>query len=80
MTHPLELAGTWLAWAYAVYGFAVLLVPGLLFGHTLMLGAVAWSLVCRARGRQAWPWLPARLRAWGRIAVEIAYGLINPAL
>ena len=80
MDGPLELAGIWLAWAYAAYGFIVLLLPALLFAHTALLAALVWRAVCDARGRQSWPWLPARLRTWGRIAVEIAYGLINPAI
>jgi hypothetical protein len=80
MDGPLELVGSWLAWAYAIYGAAFLLVPALLFGHTALLGAVVWGVRCRSRERKPWPWMPAGPRKWGRLGVEIAYGLINPAL
>ena len=45
-----------------------------------LLAAVVWEVAGRARGRQTWLRTPAFLRRWGRFAVEISFGLINPAL
>jgi hypothetical protein len=76
----LELGGVWLARAYAFYGLAFLLVPAFFFVHLALLGAVVWAAVSHSRGRQPWPNLPPFARRWGRLAVEIAFGLINPVL
>ncbi|MFN0107163.1 MAG: hypothetical protein ACKV2U_34335 [Bryobacteraceae bacterium] len=65
----IELAGVWLARAYAVYGAFFLIIPALLFVDLLLLGAVVWAEVSHARERR-----------WARLAVEIKFGLINPAL
>jgi hypothetical protein len=76
----LELGGVGLAKAYAFYGMAFLLVPAFSFAHVALLAAVVWGVACHSRGRQPWPYLPALLRRWLRLAVEIAFGLINPVL
>ncbi len=77
---PFERGGAWLAWAYTIYGLVFLLIPAVLFGDLLLLAAVVWAVAGHARGRQPWPRVPAFLRRWGRLAVEIAFGLINPVL
>lgn len=75
----LELGGVWLARVYAFYGIA-LLVPAFLFAHLVLLVAVIWAVAQHSRGRQPWPYVPAVVRRWARLAVEIAFGLINPVL
>jgi hypothetical protein len=77
---PFELGGAWLARAYAIYGFFFLLIPAFLFADLVLLGAVMWAVAGHASGRQTWPYLPAFARHWGRLALEIAFGLINPVL
>ncbi|MGH9937823.1 MAG: hypothetical protein ACREAM_16380 [Blastocatellia bacterium] len=77
---PFERGGAWLAWAYTIYGIVFLLIPAVLFGDLLLLAAVVWAVAGHARGRQPWPRVPAFLRRWGRFAVEIIFGLINPVL
>src|SRR5262249_12690818 len=42
--------------------------------------AVVWDVAGHARGLRPWPQMPASLRRWGRLAVEIAFGLINPVI
>jgi hypothetical protein len=76
----LELGGVWLARAYAIYGLFFLLIPAFIFAYLVLLAAVVWAAASHARGRQPWPYAPAFLRRWGRLAVEIAFGLINPVL
>lgn len=76
----LELGGDWLAKAYAFYGLAFLLVPAFIFADVVLLAAVVWAAALHSRGRQPWPYLPASVRRWGRLFVEIAFGLINPLL
>jgi len=76
----LELGGVWLARAYAFYGMAFLLVPAFFFADLALLAAVVWAAASHSRGRQPWPNLPPFARRWGRLAVEIAFGLINPVL
>jgi len=77
---PFERGGPWLARAYGIYGIFFLLIPAFFFADLLLLGAVVWSVAGRARGRPAWPKAPVSLRRWGRLAVEIMFGLVNPAL
>jgi hypothetical protein len=77
---PFELGGAWLARAYAIYGFFFLLIPAFFFADLLLLAAVVWAVAGHSRGRQPWPYLPAFARQWGRLALEIAFGLINPVL
>jgi hypothetical protein len=77
---PFELGGAWLARAYAIYGLFCLLIPAFLFADLLLLAAVVWAVAGHSRGRQPWPYLPAFARQWGRLALEIAFGLINPVL
>ncbi len=75
----LELAGAWLARAYAVYGLA-LLIPAIFFLDLALLGAVLWMAGSHARGRRPWPGVPERWRRPVRLALEIVFGLINPLL
>jgi len=75
-----EIGGAWLAWAYTIYGIAFLAIPAVLFADLLLLAAVIWAVAGHARGRQSWPRVPAFLRRWGRLAVEIVFGLLNPVL
>lgn len=75
-----EIGGAWLAWAYTIYGIAFLAIPSVLFADLLLLAAVVWAVAGHARGRQPWPRVPAFLRRWGRLAVEIVFGLLNPVL
>ena len=76
----LELGGVWLARAYAIYGLVFLLIPAFLFADLLLLAAVVWAVAGHSRGRQPWPNAPAFARRWVRLALEIAFGLINPVL
>ncbi len=75
-----EIGGAWLAWAYTIYGIAFLAIPAVFFADLLLLAAVVWAVAGHARRRQAWPKMPAFLRRWGRLAVEIVFGLLNPVL
>ncbi len=75
-----ELGGVWLARAYAIYGLFFLLIPALFFADLLLLAAVVWGVVSHSRGRPPWTYVPASVRRWVRLAVEIAFGLINPVL
>jgi hypothetical protein len=77
---PFDLGGAWLARAYAIYGFFILLIPAFVFADLLLLAAVVWAVAGHSRGRQPWPYVPAFARHWGRLALEIAFGLINPVL
>jgi hypothetical protein len=77
---PFERGGAWLAWAYTVYGIAFLAIPAVFFVDFLLLAAVVWAVAGHARGRRPWPRVPAFLRRWGRLAVEIVFGLLNPVL
>lgn len=74
-----ELSGAGLAWAYLIYGMVFLAIPTALFGNFAVLAMVTWGVTCRALGREPWPGVP-RLRHWGRLAVEIVFGLLNPLL
>ncbi len=76
----LELGGIWLARVYAVYGVALLLIPGVLFAYVPVLAAAVWTVIWHARGQQPWPRVPAGVRRWARLALEIMVGLINPLL
>ncbi|MGH9850572.1 MAG: hypothetical protein ACREBD_12095 [Blastocatellia bacterium] len=75
-----EIGGAWLAWAYTIYGIAFLAIPAVFFADLLLLAVVIWAVAGHARGRQPWPRVPAFLRRWGRLAVEIVFGLLNPVL
>jgi hypothetical protein len=76
----LEIGGVWLARAWAFYGLVFLLIPAFFFADLLLLAAVVWGTVSHSRGRQPWPYVPAFLRRWLRLAIEVAFGLINPVL
>ncbi|MGH9769989.1 MAG: hypothetical protein ACREAB_21405, partial [Blastocatellia bacterium] len=78
LVEPLERGGAWLARAYGIYGIFFLLIPAFFFADLLLLAAVVWSVAGRARGRPAWPKAPVFPRRWGRLAVEIMFGLVNP--
>lgn len=79
MDGVIELVGVWLARAYAFYGMAFLLVPAFFFADLALLAAVVWAAASHARGRQPWPNLPPFARRWGRLGVEIAFGLPDRA-
>lgn len=76
----LDGIGHWLALGYAVYGLALVLIPALAFLYVPLLAAVVWGVVAEARGRTPWPFLPGAVRRWGLLALEIVFGLINPAI
>lgn len=75
-----EISGAWLAWAYTIYGIAILAIPAAFFGDLALLAAVVWGVAGRARGRQPWAKAPRFLRRWGRLTIEIVFGLLNPVL
>jgi len=77
--HALELSGMVLAKAYAYYGLA-LLALSFTFATLVLLGAAAWMVAAHRRGVSAFPWLSPGTRRVGRLAVEVAFGLINPVL
>ncbi len=74
-----EISGAGLAWAYTIYGIAVLVIPTALFGNLLVLAGVVFVVTGHARGWKPWPRTPW-LRSWGRLAVEVVFGLLNPLL
>ncbi len=74
-----EISGAGLAWAYTVYGIAILAIPTALFGNLFVLAGVAFVVTGHARGWQPWP-KTAWLRSSGRFVVEIVFGLLNPLL
>ncbi len=76
----LELGGGWLAWANALYGFFFLALPAATFANVLVLAGVIWSVAGHSRERTPWHWAPAFVRRWALLAVEIAFGLLNPVL
>jgi hypothetical protein len=76
----LELGGVWLARAYALYGMVFLAPTTIFFANLVLLGAVVWAVASHARGYGPWPKVPGFLRRWVRLAVETAFGLINPVL
>jgi hypothetical protein len=77
---PFERGGDWLARAHAIYGLVFLLIPVFVYADLALLAAVVWEVAGRASGRQPWLRAPAFLRRWGRLAVEVSFGLINPVL
>jgi hypothetical protein len=77
---PFEHGGAWLARAYFVYGLVFLLIPMVFFADLALLAAVVWAVAGRALGREPWSRAPTFLRRWGRLAVEIAFGLVNPVI
>src|SRR5262245_12724030 len=76
----IELAGVWLARAYALYGLVFLLIPSIFFINVAFLAAVARTAASHSRGRQPWSSVPAFTRRWVRLALEIGFGFINPVL
>lgn len=74
-----EISGAGLAWAYMIYGFAVLAIPTALFGNVVVLFGVAWAVMGNAFGRAPWP-RTVWLRRSGRMVVDVVFGLINPVL
>lgn len=80
MDGMLAFLGAWLARAYAVYGLFILLIPSFLFAYLLVLAAACWAAAAHAHDRRPWPWLPAPVRRWGRLALEFAVGLVNPVV
>ena len=74
-----EISGAGLAWAYTIYGIAILAIPTAMFGNVLVLAIVAWAVAGHALGREHWPRV-AWLRRSGRFAVELVFGLLNPVL
>jgi len=77
---PFEQGGAWLARACAFYSIVFLLIPAVLFADLALLAAVVWGVAGRARVLQPWPRVTAFLSRWGRLAVEISFGLINPVI
>jgi hypothetical protein len=75
-----ELGGHWLARAYAFYGIVILALPFTTFANIPILAAAVWAARAHARGRRPWPWIPPGVRRWGRLALEVTFGLINPVL
>jgi hypothetical protein len=73
-----ETGGVWLAWAITLYSFA--LIASTAFLSHLLLLAVTWSVVGKAQGRQPWAKVPPALRRWGRLGIEVYFGLFNPVL
>jgi hypothetical protein len=59
---------------------AFLLIPSVFFVNVMLLAAVIWTAASHSRGRQPWPSVPAFMRRWVRLALEIGFGLINPVL
>ena len=79
MESTLELMGLWVARLYAVYGVVFLLLPTLAFLYLPLLGGLVWAAIARERGRPP-RYLSPRVRRWGRLGIEIAFGLINPTI
>jgi hypothetical protein len=76
----LELGGVWLARIHAFYGLVFLAIPAMVFADTLLLAAVVWAAAAHARGRVPWPFLRPVVRRRGRLALEIAFGLVHPVI
>lgn len=78
-----ETSGIWLAYAITIYGF-FLMISTVLFGNWLLLAAAAWGALRTAQGRQPWAKVPPSLRHWGRhwgrLGLEIYFGLLNPVI
>ncbi|NOT64018.1 MAG: hypothetical protein HOP19_27710 [Acidobacteria bacterium] len=78
-----ETGGVWLAYAITIHGF-FLIISTVLFGNWLLLAAVTWGVVGNARGRQPWAKVPPSIRRWGsrwgRLGIEVYFGLLNPVL
>jgi hypothetical protein len=78
-----ETGGVWLAYAVTIYGF-FLMISTILFGNWLLLAGVSWSVVGKAQGRQPWAKVPLAVRRWGerwgRLVIEVNFGLFNPVL
>lgn len=78
-----ETGGVWLAYVITAYSI-ILLFSTMLFGNWLLLAVVAWSVVSKARERQPWLKIPPSFRRWvsrwGRLGIELYFGLLNPVL
>jgi hypothetical protein len=78
-----ESGGVWLAYAITAYSISLFLST-VFFGQWLLLAAVTWTVVGKARGRQTWAKVPLALRRWGsrwgRLGIEVIFGLFNPVL
>ena len=75
----LEMAGAWLARAFAFYGLA-LVIASFFWATPALFGVVVWLVASHSRGHQPWPKMPVVMRRWARLAVETSFGLINPVL
>jgi hypothetical protein len=74
-----ETGGTWLAQAISFHSWVVL-ASKVSFIDMLVLAALIWSLVKRARGREPWSKVPVAVQQSGRLAAEVYFGLLNPVL
>lgn len=78
-----ETGGVWLAYAITAYSISLFLST-VFFGQWLLLAAVTWGVVSKARGRQSFAKVPPALRhwgrRWGRLGIEVVFGLFNPVL
>lgn len=74
-----ETGGVWLAYAVTAYSISLFLST-VFFGQWLLLAAVTWSLVSNARGRQSFAKVSPTVRRWGRLCIEVIFGLFNPVL
>lgn len=70
----LELAGSCLAHLYAGYSLVILVIPAVLYAYPPVLAAAVWATVSHSHGRQPWPYVPATVRRWVRLVLEIARG------
>jgi hypothetical protein len=78
-----ETGGVWLAYAITAYSISLFLST-VFFGQWLLLAAVTWGVVSKARGRQSFAKVPPALRhwglRWGRLGIEVVFGIFNPVL
>lgn len=74
-----ETGGVWLAYAVTAYSISLFLST-VFFGQWLLLAAVTWGVVSNARGRQSFAKVPTTVRRWGRLGIEVIFGLFNPVL
>lgn len=74
-----EIGGVWIAYAITAYSISLFLST-VFFGQWLLLAAVTWGVVSNARGRQPWAKVPPTVRRWGRLGIEVIFGLFNPVL
>lgn len=74
-----ETGGVWLAYAITAYSISLFLST-VFFGQWLLLAAVTWGVVSNTRGRQSFAKVPPTVRRWGRLGIEVIFGLFNPVL